>query len=216
MKEPSTTNWHLPLALATGTCHLPLQGLNHVLLQLLTFNTPWRVFRVESRKEAWCGGGEQGTGKTGLQIVTYLWSWFYEPKSLYFLLISRKNNKILPGDDCFSWPEESFMSLAETFWKNMCLIQACPLPSLESHICWPSPPTSLEQFLKAIWGAVSWAAVIIWSQIQLNNSHIVLFSLKSAEPIAVVVQLLHHVWLCNPMDCNMPGFPVLHHPPEFA
>ena len=31
-----------------GTCHLPLQGLNHVLLQLLTFNT----FKVESRNEA--------------------------------------------------------------------------------------------------------------------------------------------------------------------
>ena len=28
------------LALAIGTCHLPLQGLNHVLLQLLIFNTP--------------------------------------------------------------------------------------------------------------------------------------------------------------------------------
>ena len=28
------------LALAIGTCHLPLQGLNQVLLQLLTFNTP--------------------------------------------------------------------------------------------------------------------------------------------------------------------------------
>ena len=27
------------LALAVDTCHLPLQGLNHVLLQLLTFNT---------------------------------------------------------------------------------------------------------------------------------------------------------------------------------
>ena len=22
--------------------------------------------------------------------------------------------------------------------------------------------------------------------------------------------------LCNPMDCSMPGFPVLHHPPELA
>ena len=28
------------LALAVGTCHLPLQGLSQVLLQLLTFNTP--------------------------------------------------------------------------------------------------------------------------------------------------------------------------------
>ena len=27
----------------------------------------------------------------------------------------------------------------------------------------------------------------------------------------IVVQLLSHVWLCNPMDWSMPGFPVLHH-----
>ena len=32
----------------------------------------------------------------------------------------------------------------------------------------------------------------------------------------VVVQSLIPVWLCNPMDCSMPGFPVLHYLPEFA
>ena len=33
---------------------------------------------------------------------------------------------------------------------------------------------------------------------------------------AVDVQSFSRVWLCDPMDCNMPGFPVLHHLPEFA
>ena len=28
----------------------------------------------------------------------------------------------------------------------------------------------------------------------------------------VVVQLLSHLQLCDPMDCSMPGFPVLHYP----
>ena len=32
----------------------------------------------------------------------------------------------------------------------------------------------------------------------------------------VVVQLLSHVWHCNPTDCSLPGFPVLHCLPEFA
>ena len=32
----------------------------------------------------------------------------------------------------------------------------------------------------------------------------------------VVVALLSQVWLCDPMGCSMPGFPVLHCPPEFA
>ena len=32
----------------------------------------------------------------------------------------------------------------------------------------------------------------------------------------VVVQWLSCVWFCNPMNCSTPGFPVLHHLPEFA
>ena len=31
-----------------------------------------------------------------------------------------------------------------------------------------------------------------------------------------VVQLLSHVWLCNPMGCSMPGLPVPHYFAEFA
>ena len=34
--------------------------------------------------------------------------------------------------------------------------------------------------------------------------------------IAVAVQSLSHVWLCNPMDCRTSGLPVLHHLLEFA
>ena len=42
------------LSLAMSACNLPLQGLNHVLCQLLTFNNPWKEFRVEIRSEALC------------------------------------------------------------------------------------------------------------------------------------------------------------------
>ena len=62
--------------LQIGTCHLPLQGLNHVLLQLLTFNTLWKEYRVESRNEALCALGK--TGRTGLQTDIFR-SRFYEP-----------------------------------------------------------------------------------------------------------------------------------------
>ena len=34
--------------------------------------------------------------------------------------------------------------------------------------------------------------------------------------IVVTVQSLSHIRLCDPMDCNTPGFPVLHYLPEFA
>ena len=38
----------------------------------------------------------------------------------------------------------------------------------------------------------------------------------SVKVVIVVVQLLSHVQLCNPMDCSMTGFPVLHYLLEFA
>ena len=34
--------------------------------------------------------------------------------------------------------------------------------------------------------------------------------------VVVIVQSLSHIWLCNPMDCSIPGFPVLHYLLEFA
>ena len=34
--------------------------------------------------------------------------------------------------------------------------------------------------------------------------------------VLVVVQSLSRVWLCDPMDCSTPGFPVLHHLLELA
>ena len=79
----STTNWHLPWALN----HLPLEELNHVLLQLLIVNTLWKEFRVESRNRHFVFGTK--TGKTSLQIIGYfleliLWA------SFLYLLISRK------------------------------------------------------------------------------------------------------------------------------
>ena len=80
------------LALAMVTCLPPLQGSNTVLLQLLIFNTPWKVFRVERKNEELCA---QGTGRTG----------FMSP-----VLVSPpmwKSTKILHGDDCSSWPAEN-------------------------------------------------------------------------------------------------------------
>ena len=75
------------LKLALGTCHLPLQELNHVMLKLLTFNAPCNEFRVESKNEAPCALGK--TGRTGLQIVRYFQELIQWAQFLH-LLISRK------------------------------------------------------------------------------------------------------------------------------
>ena len=36
------------------------------------------------------------------------------------------------------------------------------------------------------------------------------------EDVVAVVQSFNHVRLCNPTDCSISGFPVLHHLPELA
>ena len=63
------------------------------------------------------------------------------------------------------------------------------------------------------WGAW-WAAVygVPQSRTQLKR----LSSSSSIVSLFILVQLLSHVWLCDPMDCSMPGFPVLHYLPGFA
>ena len=54
---------------------------------------------------------------------------------------------------------------------------------------------------------------------QSQSLHLILESTKSlhGDIVGVVVQSLKSfLTLCNPMDCSMPGIPVLHYLPEFA
>ena len=76
-----TENWHLPSISVR---------LNHEPLQLLTFNIPWKEFRVAIRNEALCALGK--TGRTGLQIDIF--RRFCESKFLH-IFISRKALKSL-------------------------------------------------------------------------------------------------------------------------
>ena len=41
-------------------------------------------------------------------------------------------------------------------------------------------------------------------------------SLVPTASFVLVIQLLSHVWLCDPIDCSTPNFPVLHHLLELA
>ena len=83
--------------LKIGTCHLPLQGLHHEQLQLLTFNTRWKEFRVEIRKEALCPLGK--TGRTGLQIIRYFQEKILWTQFLYLLISSKalKSFMVMPA-----------------------------------------------------------------------------------------------------------------------
>lgn len=76
-----------------NTAHnLVLLGLSYWPLQSLTFNTPWKEFRLETKNEApyalW------KTGRTCFQIIRYFQGKCYKPNCLH-LLISRKELKSL-------------------------------------------------------------------------------------------------------------------------
>ena len=49
-----------------------------------------------------------------------------------------------------------------------------------------------------------------------NQQHRYTHTHTSSCMLAAVVQSLSHVQLCDPMDCSTPGFPVLHHHPDFT
>ena len=152
-----------------GACHLPLQGLNHVLRQLLTSNTPWRSsgWRAEMRHLY-----SQKPGMTDLQIIRYSWKLIFMSPILLSLLIE-KNTKILHADNCFSWLAEASRDQQKLSIKNYVLdCMSSPFTKITYILC--VPPISLEQFLRPIWAAVSWAVVLILLQIKLNsNSHVV-------------------------------------------
>ena len=60
-------------------------------------------------------------------------------------------------------------------------------------------------------------AIGAWSFKHFNNKNLKIFSFFTAySTYSAVVESLSRVRLCDPMDCSMPGFPVLHHLLEFV
>ena len=87
-----------------------------MLLQLLTFNTPWRS---EGREKKWGTLCFRKTARTGLQIVRYtqeliLWAQFL------YLLISRKVLKFLQQIVSHDW--QKLRKTSRNSKINMCLI----------------------------------------------------------------------------------------------
>ena len=54
------------------------------------------------------------------------------------------------------------------------------------------------------------------NEFQKKNSTSVSLTMLKALTVLSSVQLLSHVWLCNPMDCSTPGLNVHHQLPEFT
>ena len=175
-----------------GTCHL-----STAIKSRAAGRGPWEEFRVE-RGEARCAGGG-GTGRTGLH------RYFREPNlwaEFLYLLKSRRAVKILHGDDCSSWPAESFPILAETFWKNMCLV-ACTPTSPKSHIYCHSPyffGTVSQNYLRCCLLSCSSR----FAANKTSNSHVGYFFFKPTLPLnadrygAITFhKSCRTIWLCT-------------------
>ena len=107
------------LALATGICHV--QGLTHVLLQLLIFSNPWKW---RAMRHSALGPGPGETGRTDLQIDTSRRQ-LYEPTSC----ISSHPGWLLLMTSS-SWPS---WDLAETFCKT-CVLDCIYSSFTKNHI----------------------------------------------------------------------------------
>ena len=56
----------------------------------------------------------------------------------------------------------------------------------------------------------------IWKQCKIIFTYYKRVALIATTQVFSSVPLLSRVWLCNPMDCSTPGFPVHHQLPELA
>ena len=86
-------------------------------------------------------------------------------------------------------------------------------------MAWSLPAVFVHQILQA--RRLEWVAIPFFrisSQSQESNPGLLDCRQVFSQLFVVmgVDQSLSHIWLCNPMNCNKPGFAVLHYLPEFA
>ena len=159
------------LALAMSACHLPLQGLNHVLCSYWCSTPPEGV---PCGKQEWgtlCSGK---TGRTGLQIVKQpqeliLWAQFL------YLLISRKTLKFFMVT-IVSHNSQTFHETSRNFLqKEMCLNTCTPF--LPNHIYTVLPLYLFRSVSHRYLRSDSQIAILILPQIKFNLqlSHCVFF-----------------------------------------
>ena len=107
------------------THHLVLQGWSHCPLQPLTFDTPWKEFRVEIRREVLCT--LRKTGRIGLQIDIFRRRLC--ESNVFHLLIRRKT--------WTSWIETAVPCGQQPSSAKICACLHLP-SSPSSCIWWPS------------------------------------------------------------------------------
>ena len=151
----STTNWHLPRALASNRATATWAfAMCPCYCSCWPSSLPegvsgWRVWHSVLQGNWW---------NRSLDIDTFR-NWFHDLNPCISSLMSRKAlNPFM-----VTW---LLMTSRKPFVKQ---VLDCPeLPLHQNLMYWPSPTVSLEQSLRAIWGAISWAAILIGSQMKCN------------------------------------------------
>ena len=155
--------------LQIDTCHLSLQGSNYELLQLLS--TPperspeWRSGMRPS--VLWANWQNRSSDRYFQEKI--LWAQFLH------LFISRKALKSFMVMST-PWDCSNIYETSRKLQKICAWLHVFPFTNIMC-IYWPSPHSSLEQYLSAIWNAFSRAIVLILLQIKLNSllSHFAFF-----------------------------------------
>ena len=81
------------------------------------------------------------------------------------------------------------------------MLHGTELPLYQNLVYWLSPTATLEQCLRAIWDAASWASVLILPQIKLNT--------ELSSCASFLVSMVKVVWYSHFFK-NIPQFVVIH------
>ena len=153
----STTNWHLPRAvpMTEQQSHLPSASRDW---------TPCCYSCWPSTPTEGVQGGVRHSELQGIWGDRTLDSWMFLGTDFMISILTSlpiyRSTKSLHGVIRSSW-------LTKTFVKWV--LHGIVLPLQQNLICWLSPTAALEQSLRAIWDAVSRAAVLILLQIKFNS-----------------------------------------------
>ena len=139
-------------------------------------------------------------------------SLLYQTDGLWGIQWDRTNESLPMFHGCT--PLQSSGSLGKLWWVALDKWVLDVSWSYALSLSWP------KSLWSGFWMVYSSLQQKAWSWARTPEAYIMVFLLRfpmnykwshfSWQIHVVVVQLLSHVWLCNLMDCSMPGFPVLY------
>ena len=171
----STTNWHLPSA---STRIKPYAAVAADFQ-----HSPKGVQGGEQKWGTLCSGGKNWQNRSSDSFFQELILW----TQFLHLLIPRKALKSLMGMIVPRVQQKASGDQQKPSGKICAWWHVFPFIKIVYILPFPSSPTSLGQFLGAIWDAVSQAAVLIFPQVKLNSQLSCCAFFKSRQHVCLYV-----------------------------